>query len=315
MILRTHAAVLAFAAGLVVTASATAPASDADTVLWLGGTRVDAIPEDFFGDPRSFLGGAYADDDFVTVDYPASLLGPSLGDSVRIGVTNTVALVTGTTGPLVVAGVSQGAFVVQEVQGILDGDPAVPSDTTFVMIANPNTGLIRDLHGVPIPVLDYTPRPLPETRFATTVVVNEYDPMSDPVTRPWNPIADLNALMALVYVHPFAPQADLATVPGTNITTVTNSRGGMTTTYLVPTPRLPLTMPLRQMGLPDEVVDRVDAVLRPVVDAGYVRNRPATVTTAGVVAAKRSATASAPLRGSSSPLGATGTSARRSPVR
>ena len=61
------------------------------------------------------------------------------------------------------------------------------------------------------------------------------------------------------------------TMPSENISTTTNSRSGTTTTYLVPTPELPLTQPLRTV-LPDRTVDRFDEVLRPVVDAGYSRH-------------------------------------------
>lgn len=52
----------------------------------------------------------------------------------------------------------------------------------------------------------------------------------------------------------------------------TNSRNATTTVYLVPTNQLPLTMPLRQLDIPDPLVDRIDTVLRPVIDAGYSRD-------------------------------------------
>ena len=44
------------------------------------------------------------------------------------------------------------------------------------------------------------------------------------------------------------------------------------TTYLVPTENLPLTQVFRDVGVPDALVDKADQVLRPVVDAGYVRH-------------------------------------------
>ena len=44
------------------------------------------------------------------------------------------------------------------------------------------------------------------------------------------------------------------------------------TTYFVPTKNLPLTHPLRDIGIPDRVVDRIDQVVRPIVDAGYLRH-------------------------------------------
>ncbi len=72
-------------------------------------------------------------------------------------------------------------------------------------------------------------------------------------------------------MHGAVAFSDISDVPSENMTTTTNSRGGTTTTYLVPTPQLPLTQPLRTV-LPDQTVDRVDEVLRPVVDAGYSRH-------------------------------------------
>jgi hypothetical protein len=63
-------------------------------------------------------------------------------------------------------------------------------------------------------------------------------------------------------------------VPKRNITETTNDLGGRTTSYLVPTKDLPLTQPLRQVGVPRSIVDEVDKHLRPVVDAGYKRNDP-----------------------------------------
>ncbi|MFY9918766.1 MAG: PE-PPE domain-containing protein, partial [Mycobacterium sp.] len=44
------------------------------------------------------------------------------------------------------------------------------------------------------------------------------------------------------------------------------------TTYLVPAENLPLTQVFRDVGMPDALVDKADEVLRPVVDAGYVRH-------------------------------------------
>lgn len=59
-----------------------------------------------------------------------------------------------------------------------------------------------------------------------------------------------------------------------NITETTNTKGGRTTSYLVPTKELPLTKPLRQLGVDHPIVDEVDKHLRPVIDSGYERNDP-----------------------------------------
>ena len=42
--------------------------------------------------------------------------------------------------------------------------------------------------------------------------------------------------------------------------------------FWVPTKNLPLTQVFRDVGVPDALVDGADRVLRPIVDAGYVRH-------------------------------------------
>ncbi|CAN1485002.1 PE-PPE, C-terminal [Mycobacteriaceae bacterium] len=263
---------------LLATALTAAPAAQSDTLLFADGAKGTLgrlLPDDLFGEAESFLGGAYKDDTLSVLDYPASLwpvtglLDPTLGASIRIGTANLAALARSTSGPIFVSGVSEGSIVVQQTQEVLNADPMIPSDTTFIMIANPNLGIARGLYGIHIPILNYTPRPLPETRFNTVVVINQYDGFADPILRPWNLLTVVNAVMAVVYVHPFAQNSDLSTVPLENITITTNSQGGTTTTYFVPTPQLPLTMPLRHLRVPDRIVDTIDDALRPIIDAGY----------------------------------------------
>ncbi|HSA40994.1 MAG TPA: PE-PPE domain-containing protein, partial [Mycobacterium sp.] len=65
---------------------------------------------------------------------------------------------------------------------------------------------------------------------------------------------------------------DLSTVPADHISTATNTKGGSVTTVLAPTRNLPLTQPLRDLGVPGALVDRADRVLRPVIDSGYRRH-------------------------------------------
>lgn len=268
---------------LVAIAIVLAAPADAATVLWVGGTACLAYCDLIPGGPMTsdqLLAGRYAGDPLITVDYPASIgpfsgpLDPTLGDSIEIGTTSLKALAHNVDGPIVVAGTSQGAMVVQRAAADLNDDPTIPSDTTFILIADPNLGLLRTLPGVRVPVLDYTPAPLPQTRFHTVVVINQYDPFADSIQRPWNLLTDLNAVMAVLSVHVLAQDSDLSTVPEQDISTTTNSLGGTTTTYRVPTVQLPLTMPLRQLGVPDDMVDRIDASLRPVIDEGYLAVRP-----------------------------------------
>ena len=60
-------------------------------------------------------------------------------------------------------------------------------------------------------------------------------------------------------------------VPPENTTVETNAERNVTT-YLVPTENLPLTQMFRDVGVPDALVDKADQVLRPIVDAGYLRH-------------------------------------------
>lgn len=324
--LRLSAATL-FGALLTATALTVPATSTADTVLWVGGTSGTLghlVPPGVFGTSDTFLGGAYRDHQFTTVDYPGSLwpitglADPTLGASVDIGTANLVAAARSTPGPLVIAGASQGALVVQQAQAILNSDPAFASDATFILIADPNLGAFAGTYGRHIPILDYTPRPATDTRFSTVVVTNEYDGFADPIRNPTNLLTVANALMGIVFVHPFAQNSDLAAVPAGNITSTVNGQGGSTVSYRVPTPELPLTAPLRYLGVPGTVVDDIDAVLRPVIDSGYQQPPQTSVLNAPQPAAGRralAATASARTADSSSPRAAAGTSARRSPGR
>lgn len=61
-------------------------------------------------------------------------------------------------------------------------------------------------------------------------------------------------------------------VPPQNIRTTVNSRGGKTTTYLIPEQHLPLVLPFRYLGVPEETLNQLDLVLKPLVDSGYSRN-------------------------------------------
>lgn len=266
---------------LVGLAIGLAAPANASTVLWVGGTSgsLGAVLNQIFTLESSLLGGAYAHDTITTVNYPAAIwpvtgvLDPTLGVSVAAGVTKVETVVAGlttaATDSLVLIGTSQGAMVIQQVAADLNADLSIPSDTTFILIADPNFGLFAHNGGTYVPMFDYTPITLPETRFNVVVVINQYDGFADPITQPWNMLTVLNAVMGIYYVHAVAHATDLSKVPTENITTTTNSLGGTTTTYLVPTDFLPLTMPLRQLGVPKDIVDGIDAQLRPIIDQGY----------------------------------------------
>jgi diacyltrehalose acyltransferase len=61
-------------------------------------------------------------------------------------------------------------------------------------------------------------------------------------------------------------------VPPQNIRTTINSRGAKDTTIMVPQKHLPLVMPLKYIGIPEDTLNKLDAILIPRVNAGYSRN-------------------------------------------
>jgi hypothetical protein len=196
--------------------------------------------------------------------------------AIADGVEQTIKAVREVDGPVVVIGESMGSMVAARVARELAASPDAPSkdDIRFVLIAPPEAGAAEYFKvGTYIPVLNYRVSRVPESPYDTTVVIGEYDGWADPPDRPWNLVALANAGAGIAFVHgPPISAADPATVPKENVTVVKNSAGGTVTTYFVPTEHLPLTQPLRLVGVPDKVVDRVDKVLRPIIDAGYVRH-------------------------------------------
>lgn len=183
--------------------------------------------------------------------------------------------------PVVVAALSQGTLVVERELRYLQSAPdaPLPGDVTFYLFG----GMVRGvgdmyLRGVTIPFIGQTFGPVPESQYNVVVVNEQWDGWANPPDRPWNLLAVANAVMGAVY-----------TVNGTNdhsqtaldsvsqailVSRVTNSLGGVTTTYLVPRDELPVTRPLRQLGVPGWMVAEIDKALMPIVAAGYSSMTP-----------------------------------------
>ena len=230
--------VAALAAAILAVPITTANA--ADTVLWLNGTESvvpGPPPSGPPGGPISVLHGAYGTN-VVTVKYPASFwpltaaadpTGPVLGVSVDEGIANLHKAIGSTSGTVAVVGTSQGSLVVDDVQDDLDRTGAQPdADLTFVATADPQgaTGLFTVFlpTGTHIPILEYTTRAAPvESAFDRVDITYQYDGVGNFPDRPWNLLADLNAILGGFYLHPLTQWADLSTVPESNITTTTNT--------------------------------------------------------------------------------------------
>lgn len=205
---------------------------------------------------------------------------PTYGSAVREGSQDLTQQILATDGKIVVAAHSEGAVLADNTQRQLADDPSAPArgDLIFILSADHqrstplSNALFTYLPTGHIPVLDYDNQRPPESKYDTIVIVSEYDGYADFPDRPWNALAVANALMGISVVHSSTMSADPAQIPTQNTTTTHNSLGGTTTTYLVPTPTLPLLSPLEGLGVPEPVVATLNSALKPVVDAGYSRN-------------------------------------------
>ena len=269
------------------------------TVLAMGGLGYETIETDLI---KRVLGGRYANEEnLVGLPWPGQLT-PfngtlTLNESVSAGLVTMDEAIRNTPGPKIVAGASGSTLVVDEEMRRLANDPTAPpaDELSFVVLGDANRGIFKQLRGVKVPILDYTVPQIPVTMYNLTVVTGQYDGMGDWPDRPWNLLADWNALTGMGLLQQIVPQeivdalkleafgsvhydamfADLTKIPAANITTSVNALGGVTTTYVVPTADLPMLRPLKALGVPQETIDALETVLRPIIDSAYVRNDPA----------------------------------------
>ncbi len=282
--MKRYLAVLATSTAIAL---ATSQAVHAETMLVVPGTRsslfgvIELRGVPIPGYPASIGSGFHPDADVTVIDYPASIWPlsgfdtPTVGDSVETGAENLDIAIKAADEPIVVTGASQGAMVINRTQERLanDHDAPPPDQLKFIVFSDPQRGLFSTLRdGTYVPIVDFQTRAPVESQYDTTVVIAEYDGWADFPDRPWNLVSVANALMGAATVHGTVVLVDPATVPAENVTVTTNSKGATTTTYLVTTEHLPLTQPLRDLGVHQGIVDTVDSFLRPIVDAGYSRN-------------------------------------------
>jgi hypothetical protein len=196
----------------------------------------------------------------------------TLSQSVKVGADNLdVALKAALAqlGPgehVTIVGLSAGALVVDEELKRLAASPSAPdkSKLNVVVVADSSRNLFnknrydRNLN------YQYT-TPVP-TKYDTKVVTGQYDGYADFPDRP-NALAVANAIAGSQLVHIPSMLTDLSKVPASNITTTRNALGGVTTSYLVPTPTLPL------VALNPKLKAK-EAQLRKTIDAAYSRNDP-----------------------------------------
>lgn len=277
------------------TPSPVGDASTAQVVYALGGARPPGFP--WYDYTKRAGAGYFPNVPRDVIEYPAGAPfswvpdmflppGPrdrvSIGDAATVATKNLDTAIRGGTAPAAAVGLSLGTLALDNEQVRLANDPTAPppDKLSFTMIGDPmgrqafGTSFLSGIFppGSYIPLIDYTmPQPV-DSQYDTNRVVAAYDGLADFPDRPDNLVAVANATAAALVVHTSTAFTGPGDVPPENIRTTVNSRGGKTTTYLVPVNHLALTLPLRILGMSDGQVDQLDRVLQPMVDAGYSRN-------------------------------------------
>ena len=111
-----------------------------------------------------------------------------------------------------------------------------------------------------------------DTQFDTVVIIRQYDGFADFPLYPLNLVADVNAVLGIFYVHPYAFDVSLAPDPSKSPSY--QGTHGDTSYYFFETEDLPLFAPLRTLGVPEPVIDVVEPFFKVVVELGYDRSIP-----------------------------------------
>lgn len=263
---------LRYAAAVVALTAAFAAPAAADTVIALGGHFEPAYTD---AQIATLLGGEFAGDQWtrIAVPYPSydvDILGANATGQASL---DAVIRSLPDNEPITIIGVSQGGWIVSQEQGALAAN-SVPNQVTFITVVDPTRpGGLSAQTGTVV-------QPPPVTQYDTIVVIGQYDGISDWPDDPTNLLAVMNAIAGIGFLpgsyssHGMAKFADLSTLMP--ISVETNASGGTTTTYLVPTPVLPINNWLRVIGVDQSVVDQIDAQQRPIIDSAYNRTPPTT---------------------------------------
>jgi diacyltrehalose acyltransferase len=281
------------------------PSSPPGTAYALGGAHVLGIPYDEY--IRRTGADWFPGMNRVKVDYPAGqvqghvlgqlfpgigpigerihpglgLDGTSIGESIDIGEPNLEAAIRA-GGPGRAMGLSEGALVLDAVKASMANDPTAPpaDQLSFATFGDPlaktpfGESFLTQMFpvGSVVPAMDFRiPAPV-ESQYHTDQFVSAYDSIADFPDRPDNLFALANSIAGLATGHTAIAFTNPNNVPAQNIRTTVNSRGGTTTTYLVPEQHLPLVLAFKYLGVPEDTLNRLDAILLPRVNAGYSRN-------------------------------------------
>jgi cytochrome P450 len=181
---------------------------------------------------------------------------------------------------LVINGFPQGSVIANlEKRKLAERYPpgtAAP-DIDFVLIADanrPNGGLFARFPGLHLPVVNISftgPAPT-DTQFDTVEITRQYEWDGDFPLYPLNPVALLNSVMSIIYLHYHAFDVSLA--PDASTSPAFQGAHGDTSYYFFETAELPLFGPLRTLGVPEWVIDVFQPFFRVLVELGYDRSIP-----------------------------------------
>jgi hypothetical protein len=209
------------------------------------------------------------------------LNGPSIGESVDVGEGNLEAAIRN-GGPGRAMGLSEGALVLNAVKAQMANDPTAPPPDrlSFATFGDPiarspfgESFLTQNFPvGSVVPAMEYRiPAPV-DSQYHTDQFISAYDSIADFPDRPDNLFSLANSIAGLATGHTAIAFTNPSNVPAQNIRTTVNSRGGTTTTYLMPEQHLPMVLPFKYLGFGEDTLNKLDAILLPRVNAGYSRN-------------------------------------------
>ncbi|WP_319431871.1 PE-PPE domain-containing protein [Mycobacterium sp. RTGN5] len=208
----------------------------------------------------------------------SGLFDMTANESLRVGVADLEAAIAAQDNDhLVIYGNSQGAGIANVVKKHLATqypDGTTPPDIDFVLGGDPNLpngGLMSRFAGLYIPFVNLTfnGSAATDTQFKTVEINRQYDGFSDFPLYPLNLIADLNAVLGIVYVHMYGLDVSLPENPMTS--PAYQGTHGDTSYYFFENQDLPLFGPLRTLGVPERLIDVVEPFFRVIVEVGYDR--------------------------------------------
>jgi hypothetical protein len=186
---------------------------------------------------------------------------------------------------VVVFGYSQSATAATVYEDELAALPAAerpsPDQLSFVLIGdpdNPDGGFFERVPGVDIPSLGIDTSsfgPTPDDLYPTIVYTAQYDGFADFPQYPLDILADLNAILGIVYAHGvygFLTAAQIAT----GVVEPVTSADTDTTYIMIPAQTLPLLEPLEGI-VPAPLLDLIEAPLQYIINLGYDPTAPANV--------------------------------------